>query len=218
VGAHYNLSMARRVAAAISLACSAAALAFFASDPLAAGTGVASPTASLAATGPPNPTAATQAFGRWLHGRYGSVRGYWTCPIAQRYDNRIDCLAEVNVAERRHLTAASATLSGGHLVFSRIRDTAWVRRWSPYSRRYLIGPQSFNVPGKASENSPAFDWAFIAQGAAAEWRRYSAFHVDGYDGYAKGWSRFFDFACSVHRSLVVCANSFGDAMRYKPAP
>jgi len=41
---------------------------------------------------------------------------------------------------------------------------------------------------------------------------------DGYDGYAKGWSRFFDFACSVHRSLVVCANSFGDAMRYKPVP
>ena len=124
----------------------------------------------------------------------------------------------MNVAGRRQLTAATATLSGGHLVFSRIRHTAWVRRWSAYSRRYLTGPQSFNVPGRASENSPAFDWAFIAHGAAGEWRRHSAFHVDGYDGYAKGWSKFFDFACSVHRRLVVCANSFGDAMRYKPVP
>ncbi len=209
--------MARRVAA-ICLVCSAAALVLFASDPLAAGTGVASPTTSLTATGLPTSDAATRAFGRWLHSRYGSVKGYWTCPIAQRFGNRIDCLAEVDVAERRHLTAATATRSGGHLVFSHIRDTAWVRHWWPYSRRYLIGPQSFNVPGKASENSPAFDWAFIAQGAAAEWRRYTTFHVDGYDGYAKGWSRFFDFACSVHRSLVVCANSFGDAMRYKPVP
>jgi hypothetical protein len=175
-------------------------------------------TASPAATGAPTPAVATQAFGRWLHARYGSVTGYWTCPLAQRYLNRIDCLAEVHVAETRHLTAAAATLFGGHVVFSRIRDTAWVRRWSPYSRRYLTGPQSFKVPGEASENSPAFDWAFIAQGAAGNRGRYRAFHVDGYDGYAKGWFRFFDFTCSVHRSLVLCANAFGDAMRYKPAP
>ena len=215
--AHYNVSIGRRVAATISLVCSAAPLVLSASGPLAAGAGVASPRATLA-TGAPTSDAATQAFGRWLHGRYGSVKGYWTCPVAQRHDNRIDCLAEVNVAGRRHLTAATATLSGGHLVFSRIRHTAWVRRWSAYSRRYLTGPQSFNVPGRASENSPAFDWAFIAHGAAGEWRRHSAFHVDGYDGYAEGWSRFFDFACSVHRSLVVCSNSFGDAMRCKPVP
>lgn len=218
MGANYNVSMGRRVAATISVGCSAAALVLFASGRLAAGAGVASPTASPAATGAPTSNAATQAFGRWLHGRYKNVKGYWTCPIAQRYHNRIDCLAEVNVAERRHLIAATVTLSGGHLVFSRIRDTAWVRRWSAYSRRYLIGPQSFDVPGKASENSPAFDWAWIAQGAGAEWRWHGAFHVDGYDGYAKGWSRFFDFACSVHRNVVVCANSFGDAMRYKPLP
>ena len=160
----------------------------------------------------------TQAFGRWLHRRYGSAQGAWTCPAAQRFGNRIDCLAEMRVAETRHLTFASATLSGAHVVFSRIRDNAWVRHWSPYSRRYLIGPQSFNVPGKASENSPAFDWAFIAQGAAAEWRRHRAFQVNGYDGYALGWRRFFDFACSVHGRLVVCANAFGDAMRYRPVP
>jgi hypothetical protein len=209
--------MTRRVAAAISLVC-AATLAVFVNGPLAAGTGAASPTVSPVATGPPVADAATQAFGRWLHSHYGSVEGYWTCPIAQRFDNRIDCLAEVHVVETRHLTAATATLSGGHVVFSRIRDTAWVRRWSPYSRRYLIGPQSFNVAGRASENSPAFDWSFIAQGAAGKWRRYGAFHVDGYDGYAKGWSRSFDFACSVHRGLVVCVNAFGDAIRYKPVP
>ena len=173
---------------------------------------------SPAATGPPTPDVATQAFGRWLHRRYGSLKGRWTCPGAQRFGSRIECVAEVRVAERRHLTFASATLSGAHVVFSHIRDTAWVRRWSPYSRRDLTGPQSFNVPGKASENSPAFDWAFIAQGAAAEWRRHRAFHVDGYDGDASGWQRFFDFACSVHAPVVVCANAFGDAMRYKPAP
>jgi hypothetical protein len=217
-GAHYNMSMASRVAAAFLLVCVSIMLAIFANGPIAAGTGAASPTSSPAATVPPTPTAATQAFGRWLRGRYGSVEGYWTCPIAQRFDNRIDCLAELHVAVTRHLTSATAMLSGAHVVFSRIRDTAWVRRWSPYSRRYLTGPQSFNVPGKASENSPAFDWAFIAQGAAGKWQRHRAFHVDGYDGYAKGWSRFFDFACSVQRSLVVCANSFGDAMRYKPVP
>jgi hypothetical protein len=210
--------MAGRVAATISLVCAAATLAIFASGPLAAGTGAESLAASPAATGPPTPDAATQAFGRWLHGRYGNVTGYWTCPIAQRYDNRIDCLAEVHLAETRHLTAATAMRSGTHVIFSRIRDTAWVRRWSPYSRRYLTGPQSFNVPGKASENSPAFDWAFIAQGVAGGSRRYGAFHVDGYDGYAKGWSRFFNFACSANRSLVVCVNAFGDAIRYKPVP
>ena len=135
-----------------------------------------------AATGPPTSDAATQAFGRWLHGRYGSVNGYWTCPTSQRYENRIDSLAEVHVAKTRHLTAATATLSGAHVVFSRVRDSAWVRRWSPYSRHYLIGPQSFKVPGTASENSPAFDWAFIAQGAAGGWQRHRTFHVDGYDG------------------------------------
>jgi hypothetical protein len=212
------VSMARRGAAAIILICVATMVAILASGSLAAESGVVSPTSSPTRTGPPNPAAATQAFGRWLHGRWKSVRGYWTCPLAQRYDNRIDCLAEVHVAETRHLIAATATLSGGHVVFSRIRDTAWVRRWSPYSRRYLTGPQSFNLPGKASENSPAFDWAFIALGAAGEWQRYRAFHTPGYDGYAKGWSRFFDFACSVHGKLVLCANAFGDAMRYRPAP
>jgi hypothetical protein len=51
VDAHYNVSMGRRVAATISLVCSAAPLVLFASGPLAAGAGVASPTASLAATG-----------------------------------------------------------------------------------------------------------------------------------------------------------------------
>src|SRR5256885_1598084 len=132
--------MASRVAAAILLVCISTMLAIFASGPLAAGIGAASPRSSPAATVPPTSTAATQAFGRWLHGRYGSLGGYWTCPIAQRFDSRIDCLAEVHVAATRHLTAATATLSGAHVVFSRIRDTAWVRRWSPYSRRYLIGP------------------------------------------------------------------------------
>jgi len=212
------VSMARHVAAVISLGWAGATLAFFASDPFGAGTGAAFRTASPAATGPPTSDAATQAFGRWLHGRYGSLKGYWTCPTAQRHENRIDCLAEVHVAKTRHLTAATATLSGAHVIFSRVRDTAWVRHWSPYSRHYLIGPESFNVPGTASENSPAFDWAFIAQGAAGGWQRYRTFHVDGYDGYAKGWSRFFNFACSRHRSVLLCANSFGDAMRYKRAP
>src|SRR5437773_7501647 len=88
-----TVSMASRVAAAILLVCVSTVLAIF-----ARGTGAASPTSSPGATGPPTPAGATQAFGRWLHGRYGSVEGYWTCPIAQRYDNRIDCLAEVHVA------------------------------------------------------------------------------------------------------------------------
>src|SRR5256885_7625167 len=100
--------MARRVAAAIILVCLATTVTIFASGSLAAGSGVVSSTSSPEGTGPPNPAAATQAFGRWLHAHYGSVRGYWTCPLSQRYDNRIDCLAEVQVAETRHLTAVAA--------------------------------------------------------------------------------------------------------------
>jgi hypothetical protein len=165
------------------------------------------------ATGPPSAAAATQAFGRWLDARYGNVQGYWTCPLGQRYGGRIDCLAEVRVGETRHLTQATATLAYGRVVFSRIFDTAWIRRWSPYSRHFLT---DFDVPGSASVNGPAFDWAWLAQGAHADWQRHTSFHENGYDGMSRGWSRFFDFTCSVRGSLVTCVNAFGDAMRYRP--
>jgi hypothetical protein len=44
---------------------------------------VATGSAAASATRTPNPAMATVAFGHLLHHRYGTVRGYWTCPASQ---------------------------------------------------------------------------------------------------------------------------------------
>ena len=165
-------------------------------------------------TAPPSPAASTAAFGRWLHDSYGNVRGYWTCPLGQTYGQEVACLAEVRVGQTWHLTSATATLSGGRVVFPKNSDQSWVRRWSPYARHYLVRGGGFTVPGIISVNSPSFDWAWLALGARANWKHRREFHLDGYDGQGKGLMRFFDFACSVQQNAVSCHNTFGDAMRY----
>ena len=99
-------------------------------------------------------------------------------------------------------------------MISRARDHSWFRRWSSYSRRPLAG---FDTPGKASVNSPAFDWAFLALGAGDGWKRgRKSFSVNSYDGDSAGLRRFFVFRCGVRGALVTCRNAFGDAMRYRP--
>jgi hypothetical protein len=162
----------------------------------------------------PSPTAATQAFGHWLNTTYGQVQGYWTCPPGQIFGQKIFCQAEVRVGQTWHLTSATATLFDGRVVFPKNSDQAWVRRWSAYSRHYLVRGGAYTVPGLISVNGPAFDWAWLALGAHANWKHHRTFHLDGYDGMGKGLMRFYDFACSVRQNTVSCRNVFGDAMRY----
>jgi len=161
----------------------------------------------------PTPAAASRAFGRWLHNRYGNVQGYWVCPQAQVIGNEAGCTAEVHVGQTRHLTWATATLASGQIVFLKISDQTWVREWSPFSRR-ILSHGGFNTPGELSVNSPAFDWAFIATQA---YRGHHTFSVAGLDGDNAGLMKFFAFKCSAEQNRISCTNAFGDAMRYIPA-
>jgi hypothetical protein len=170
--------------------------------------------ATQVAYAPPRPATATQAFGRWLHDSYGQVQGYWTCPLGQTYGQRVMCLAEVRVGQTWHLTSATATLSDARVVFPKNSDQSWSRRWSAYSHHYLARGGGFTVPGLISVNGPAFDWAWLALGARANWKHHRTFHLDGYDGMGKGLMKFYDFACAVRQNTVSCRNAFGDAMRY----
>jgi hypothetical protein len=170
--------------------------------------------AVLVTAGPPSPATATRAFGRWLEQRYGAPRGYWTCPPAQVVRSRAFCAAEFRVGERRHFVDATARLSGGRVVISKVDETAWVRRWSRYLRRSLPGART---PGKASVNGGGYDWPWLAAGAYDGWKRGRAsFVVNAYDGYSTGLRRFYVFRCVVRGDLVTCRNAFGDAMRYRP--
>jgi hypothetical protein len=162
----------------------------------------------------PLPAAATAAFGRWLHARYGDMHGYWTCPRAQTVNSRIDCLAEVQAGPMWRQTSASARVRGGRIVFSSVSDSAWLRHWWPYSRRFIIRSHE-DVPGLISVNSPAYDWGWIAQGAYGT-KPGHPLRVDGYDGNGAGLFRFFAFTCTAHDGLITCANALGDAMRYRP--
>ena len=166
------------------------------------------------AAGPPSPATATRAFGHWIEKRYAGARGYWTCPAGQVFGRDADCWAEIRVGRRRHLVTATASVSGGRVVFSRAHDQTWVRRWSKYSRRPIAG---FGTPGEASVNSPAFDWAFLAAGAYGKWKDgRRSFRVNSHDGDGTGLGKFFIFGCAARGDLVTCRNAFGDAMRYRP--
>jgi hypothetical protein len=163
---------------------------------------------------PPTSKAATRAFGRWLHARYGNIHGYWTCPPEQVFGDDADCLAEVHGAQTYHLTSATARLSGNGIEFVQVNDSAWVRRWSPYSAAVVAG-----AGGRASVNSPHYDWEWIGRQLAAPWQRRRGFNAWGYDGNGAGLGRFYAFRCLVARSLLVtCRNALGDAIRYRPVP
>jgi hypothetical protein len=68
-------------------------------------------------------------------------------------------------------------------------------------------------------NSPSsfYDWGWIARGAHGL-RPGHVRRVDADDGGpVKGFGRFYVFSCSRRGTLITCRNSFGDAMRYRPA-
>ena len=179
-----------------------------------AGAVLSTPMAIASVSTAPVPATATAAFGRWLQARYGDLHGYWTCPRAQIVNSRIDCLAEVQAGPMWHQTSASARVRGGRIVFFNVSDSAWLRHWWPFSRRFIIRSHE-NVPGVISVNSPAYDWGWIARGAHGTKPGHMV-RVDGYDGYGAGLFRFFTFTCTAHAGLITCVNALGDAMRYRP--
>jgi len=176
-------------------------------------TALVSSVASALAVQAPAPAAATDSFGRWLHSRYGSISGYWTCPRAQVVNGRIDCLAEVRAGRTWHQTSASARLASGRITFSHVYDVPWIRHWWPYSRRFIIRSHE-DVLGVISVNSPAYDWGFLAQEIHGLAPGHTV-HADAYDGYGSGWFRFYLFTCSSRADVITCANKLGDVMRYR---
>ncbi len=69
------------------------------------------------------------------------------------------------------------------------------------------------VSGVASVNSPAYDWAGVAECAGELHSRTGS----GIDGQYPGPRRMFDFPSSrPSRTLIACGNRIGDAMRYRP--
>jgi Tol biopolymer transport system component len=167
-------------------------------------------------SGPPTPAAATRAFGRWLHVRYGDIQGAWTCPVSQLYGDGIECLSEFRAGGKWHRAGATATISHHGIVFSKPSQSSWVRRWSTFSGEPLRRGGITVGAGLASVNSPAFDWGWLAEGVQASWKRHRTFRFYDLDG-PGGWpARFFEFSCVVRKTLVTCTNSFGDSMRYLP--
>lgn len=165
----------------------------------------------------PGRAAATAAFGRLLHDLYGGTRGYWTC-LAQPFDGRRDCLAEVHTGREWHRVAMSARIRNGVIAFMTLTNAAaqsWVRHWWPYSRRFILRSGIPNVPGVASVNSPAYDWGWLAACAGGVQSDRTS-KCGAYDGNSTGLTRFYTFTCTRHARLVTCTNRLGDAMRYRP--
>ena len=177
--------------------------------------GFAAAGASASPRHAPSPAVATAALGHLLHQRYGDVSGFWTCPAAQAVRRNIECLAEVHGGGRWHQLSANARLRNGRVVFSGIFGYAWTRHWWPYSRHFILRSQEPQVPGVVSVNSNAYDWGWLAMGARIAKTGHTE-RVDAFDGYTRGFLRFFIFACSRRGRIVTCRNAFGDVMRYRP--
>lgn len=161
-----------------------------------------------------SPSAARAAFGRLLHGLYGGIHGYWTCP-PPAINGRLDCLAEVHAGRHWHQISASASRSNGVIWVNRVSAESWTRHWSPFSRHYILRSNEPQVPGVVSVNGPTYDWGWLASGAEGL-EDGTTRQVDGFDGNDNGLTRFFVFTCSRHGGLITCRNRLGDAMRYRP--
>jgi hypothetical protein len=164
----------------------------------------------------PGAAASTSAFGRYLHHRYGSVTGYWTCPSAKAQafpaTGSRSCLGEVAAHGERHLLLGDARFSGSRVVISVDPHAVatWTMHWWPFSRQFItVGPKPW-APGTISVNSPAYDWWFLARCAHT-----GKTQCVGADGLAQGFSRFYLFKCAASNGLVVCQNRLGDVMRYR---
>jgi hypothetical protein len=154
------------------------------------------------------------AFHRWISSRYPGAHGYSACPQAQIFRNQGICLAEVKAGRTWHMLHAAPTLKHGRIVLLYQYDTAWTRRWSRFSRSVIAG---FHTPGTASVNSPAYDWAFLAQAAHFDWRHHrTSFSIIDYDGPSSGFEHLFTFDCHVRGRTIACRNALGDAIHYRP--
>ena len=161
----------------------------------------------------PSAATATAAFGHFLHGHYGDVRGYWTCPQAQAVGRTLFCMAEVHIGGSWHQVSANAKLRVGRIVFSTTSVIRWMRHWWPYSRRFMKG--FADVPGVISVNRPTRDWGFLT--ACAHGLKVGhTLRCDAYDGDGRGLFRFYRFTCTGRPHLVACWNGLDDAMRYHP--
>lgn len=161
-------------------------------------------------------TSATElsAFLHWIASRYANARGYWTCPNAQISAGIGVCYAEIKVGPRVHFLHAAAKLQPGRVVLFAKFDTSWKRHWSRFTRRVIA---STGTPGRASVNSPAYDWAWLAAGAHYRWHQHrKVFSASAFDGGSRGLGRFFSFRCHLHGRTITCTNALGDSMRYRP--
>ncbi len=161
------------------------------------------------------PQAATAAFGHLLRQFYGSVHGYWTCPARASFNGNVDCMGEVEAGGEWHMVSARAYRYHGIVDFHLPRAVTWTRRWSPYSRHFILRSREPQAPGVVSANSPAYDWGWLALRAddLKDGQRVAA---DAYDGNAAGFERFYRFTCVRRGGLITCRNALGDAMRYRP--
>jgi hypothetical protein len=120
----------------------------------------------------------------------------------------------VKVGERFHSLAATAVLKDNSIALQSTSDRSWRRDWSGYSHRWATG---FGQPGRASVNTPDYNWRYLTAGAYRTWRRYPRHHYfSAYSGTGSGFGRFIDFHCTSWRGLITCKNSLGDAIRYQP--
>ncbi len=164
----------------------------------------------------PSASAATAAFRRYLHHRYGETHGYALCAAAQSFPitGSRSCLAEVETSGEWHQLVAAAQFQRRRIVFPSPVVTTWTRHWWPYSRRFILVGPTPRASGVISVNGPAYDWWLLAQCAHRVRKRRQCIDLDGP---AKGFFRFYSFICTAPRSnYVVCTNSLGDVMRYQP--
>jgi hypothetical protein len=152
------------------------------------------------------------AFVSLLHARYGAVQPYATCPIAQHGDYGWNCISEFQIGETHYLVQSLVRFERDRYVPTHVDSTRWTRSWRPVAKATLA---QFHVRGTAEVNGPAFDWAFLAAGAASP-RKERTFQLSSLDGYVTGFEHVLFFTCTARRGVVTCTNAFGDAMRYRP--
>lgn len=177
-----------------------------------------SASASAETAGTPSSKAATTAFGRYLHHRYGALHGYWTCPAAQTSPTGArSCAAEVRVGAKWHHLWTAAGSKGAEIIFAKPTVRTWQRHWWPYSRHFIAG-RGVHPRGVASVNSNAYYWWFLAQCAHQVRAGSQRSCLSEYDGHATGFLVFDRFKCVGARRLVRCENRLGDVLRYRRQP
>ena len=177
---------------------------------------LAVPAASASPAGAPSPATAAAAFGRLLHQLYGGIDGHWTCPRAVL--DRVDCVGEVHTGRQWHWLTMSAVRRNGVVVLMTLTNKAaqsWARRWSPYSRHFILRSAEPGVPGIVSVNSPVYDWGWLA-GLVKGLKAGQTGRFSSVDGPEYGAGRLYTFTCARRGGLITCRNALGDAMRYRP--